>query len=62
MGNPKISTNCEYLLSEGTVPVPPRTAPALVIVLYYLLRDYRFREDGTAAGSEALRAVAQKEH
>jgi len=31
------------------------------MVLYYLLWNYRHRRDATAAGAEALRAVAQKE-
>jgi hypothetical protein len=30
------------------------------MVLYYLLRNYRSRGDATAAGAEALRAVAPK--
>ncbi len=39
----------------------PEPSPCFAMVLYYLLWNYRSREDATATGAEALRAVAQKE-
>ena len=29
------------MFTEGTVPVTPRTAPVLAVLLYYLLWSYR---------------------
>jgi hypothetical protein len=49
-----------HLLSEGTVPVPPNRPCAFAMVLYYFLWNYRSRGDASAAGAEALRAVAPK--
>ena len=42
------------------MPVPPNRPCAFAIVLYYLVWNYHFRGDATAAGAEALRAVAPK--
>ena len=51
----------EHLFTEGTVPIPPEPPLRFVIVSYYLLWSYRSREGATAAGAEALHAVAPKE-
>ena len=58
---PKISTNCESPIIGGDSARPPEPPLRFAIVLYYLLWNYRSRGDATAAGAEALRAVAQKE-
>ncbi len=47
-------------MTEGTVPVPPEPPLRSSMVLYYLLWNYRSRGGATAAGAEALRAVAPK--
>jgi len=49
----------KHLFTEGTVPLPE---PPLrfAIVLYYFLWSYRSRGGATAAGAEALHAVAPK--
>ena len=49
------------LLSEGTVPVHPNRPCALRWCCITFSGNYRSRGDATAAGAEALRAVAQKE-
>ena len=60
MGNPKISTNCESPIIGGDSACPPELPLRFAMVLYYLLWNYRYRGDATAAGAEALRAVAPK--
>jgi len=45
----------EQLLTEGTVPVPPHTAPALIaIIAYYLFGSYRIREGAKWLGENFL--------
>ena len=44
----------------GDSACPPEPPLRFGMVLYYLLWNYRFRGDATAAGAEALRAVAPK--
>ncbi len=44
----------------GDSACPPNRPLRYAMVLYYLLGNYRFREDATAAGAKALRAVAPK--
>ena len=61
MGNHKISTNCESPVIGGGCACFPEPPLCFAMVLYYLLGNYFSRGNGTAAGAEALRAVAQKE-
>jgi hypothetical protein len=49
MGNPKISTICEII--GGDSACPPEPPLRFVIVLYYLLWNYRPGGDATAAGT-----------
>ncbi len=44
----------KYLLSEGTVPVPPEPPLRFAIVLYYLFWKYPLKGGATAAGAEAF--------
>ncbi len=49
-----------YLLTEGTVPVPPRTAPSLCDCVVLPSLELSLQEAAPHGGAEALRAVAPK--
>ncbi len=51
-----------YILTEGTVHVPPELPLHFAMVSYYLLWNYRPRGvPAIAAGAEELRAVSLRE-
>jgi len=59
--NPEFSTNCKLPVNGGDSACPPEPPLRFAIVSYYLLWNYRSRGGATAAGAEALHAVAPKE-